>query len=98
MGTALAHAFEAVGVRVAAVASRRDTNAAALVVGGAALALTGAIAAAALVIGGAMLVTAPLGGWHHILGEMMVVAGSFGTILISGGMLRRDRGRGRGRR
>lgn len=55
--------------------------------------LTGAIAAAALVIGGAMLVIAPLGGWHHIIGETMVVSGIFGTILICIGALRRDRGR-----
>jgi ubiquinone biosynthesis protein len=60
--------------------------------------LTGAIAAAALVIGGSMLVSAPLGGWHHVLGEIMVAAGSLGTILIGIGMLRRDRGRGGGRR
>lgn len=60
--------------------------------------LTGAIASAALVIGGAMLVLAPLSGWHHVFGEIMVVAGIFGTILVSIGTLRRDRGRGRGRR
>jgi len=55
--------------------------------------LTGAIAAAALVIGGAMLVLAPLGGWHHILGETMVIAGIFGTLIICISALRRDRGR-----
>jgi len=55
--------------------------------------LTGAIAAAALVIGGSMLVRAPLGGWHHVLGEFMVVGGIFGTLLISVSALRRDRGR-----
>jgi ubiquinone biosynthesis protein len=60
--------------------------------------LTSAIAAAALVIGGAMLVNAPLPGWHHYLGETMVVAGIFGTLIVSIGVLRRDRGRGRGRR
>jgi ubiquinone biosynthesis protein len=60
--------------------------------------LTGTIAAAALVLGGAMLVNAPLPGWHHLLGEMMVIAGIFGTCIVSIGMLRRDRGRGRGRR
>jgi ubiquinone biosynthesis protein len=60
--------------------------------------LTGAIAAAALVIGGAMLVNAPLPGWHHILGETMVYAGILGTIFVWFGVLRRDRGRGHGRR
>jgi ubiquinone biosynthesis protein len=60
--------------------------------------LAGAITSAALVIGGAMLVLAPLSGWHHVFGEIMVVAGIFGTILVSIGILRRDRGRGRGRR
>ena len=55
--------------------------------------LTGAIAAAALVIGGAMLVLAPLGGWHHLLGEAMVVIGIIAIVVISFGALRRDRGR-----
>jgi ubiquinone biosynthesis protein len=55
--------------------------------------LTGAIAAGALVIGGSMLVLAPLEGWHHILGETMVVSGIIGTLLICIGALRRDRGR-----
>jgi ubiquinone biosynthesis protein len=61
--------------------------------------LTGAIASAALVIGGAMLVLAPRDvGWHHNLGEIMVIAGIIGTLIISIGALRRDRGRGPGRR
>lgn len=55
--------------------------------------LIGAIVNAALVIGGSMLVLAPLGGWHHVLGEIMVVAGIFGTLLVCIGALRRDRGR-----
>jgi len=56
--------------------------------------LTGAVASAALMIGGAMLALAPpLGAWHHNLGETMVVAGIFGTLLICVGALRRDRGR-----
>ena len=55
--------------------------------------LTGAIASAALVIGGAMLVIAPLAGWHHILGETMIIVGIFGTLLVCIGALRRDRGR-----
>jgi ubiquinone biosynthesis protein len=60
--------------------------------------LAGAIASAALVIGGGMLVLAPLRGWHHVFGEIMVVAGIFGTLLVCIGIFRRDRGRGRGRR
>jgi ubiquinone biosynthesis protein len=55
--------------------------------------LTGAIASAALVIGGSMLVLAPQGGWHHNLGEAMVISGIFGTLIICIGALRRDRGR-----
>ncbi len=60
--------------------------------------LTVAIASASLVIGGAMLVNVPLFGWHHILGESMVYAGILGTIIVSAGALRSDKGRGRGRR
>jgi ubiquinone biosynthesis protein len=52
--------------------------------------LTGAIAVAALVMGGSMLVLAPLGGWHHYLGEMMVIAGVIGTIFIFVGAWCRD--------
>jgi ubiquinone biosynthesis protein len=60
--------------------------------------LTGAIASAALVIGGAMLVNASLPGWHHYLGETIVYVGIFGTLIVAIGILRQDRGRGRGRR
>ena len=60
--------------------------------------LTVGMASAALVIGGAMLVNAPVQGWHHILGEMMVYAGIIGTIIVWIGTVRRDQGRGRGRR
>ncbi|MDA8430962.1 MAG: AarF/UbiB family protein [Geobacteraceae bacterium] len=60
--------------------------------------LTTTISAAALIIGGAMLVNAPLPGWHHLLGETMVYTGIFVTGLVSIGILRRDRGRGSGRR
>jgi ubiquinone biosynthesis protein len=60
--------------------------------------LTVGMASAALVIGGAMLVNAPVLGWHHILGEMMVYAGIIGTIIVWIGTVRRDQGRGRGRR
>ncbi len=55
--------------------------------------LTGAIATAALVIGGAMLVIAQQGGWHHSIGEIMVLCGIIGTIIICISALRRDRGR-----
>lgn len=55
--------------------------------------LTGSITAAALVIGGAMLVIAPQAGWHHMLGEAMIIAGILGTLLIYIGALRHDRGR-----
>jgi ubiquinone biosynthesis protein len=61
--------------------------------------LTDAIAAGALLIGGSMLVHAPLdAGWHHFFGEVMVVAGVFGTLLVGIAALRPDRTRGRGRR
>ena len=60
--------------------------------------LTIAMAAAALVIGGSMLIITPEGGWHHTFGEGMVIAGVFGTIIVWIGTVRRDRGRGSGRR
>ncbi len=61
--------------------------------------LTGAIVSAALMIGGAMLVIAPpVGAWHQIVGETMVVIGVFGTLLVCIHTLRRDKGRGGGRR
>jgi len=60
--------------------------------------LTTSIAAAALVIGGSMLVNVSLPGWHHILGESMVYVGIVGTIIVWIGAVRRDHGRGRGRR
>jgi ubiquinone biosynthesis protein len=60
--------------------------------------LTGAIVAAALVIGGSMLTIAPQGGYHHIVGEIIVVAGVFGTFIICIGTVKRDQGRGSGRR
>lgn len=60
--------------------------------------LTGAIASAGLVIGGAMLSLAPpLAGWHHSLGEIMVIAGIIGTLFISIGALGRYRRTSRGR-
>jgi len=60
--------------------------------------LTTAIAAASLVIGGAMLVEGRMGGWHHELGEVMVVSGITAMVIVFVGLLRGDQGRGRGRR
>ncbi|WP_020676184.1 ABC1 kinase family protein [Geopsychrobacter electrodiphilus] len=60
--------------------------------------LTTAIAAAALVIGGALLVEGRLGGWYHVLGEVMVVSGITAMVIVFVGILRGDQGRGRGRR
>lgn len=60
--------------------------------------LTTAIAAAGLVIGGAMLVEGPRVGWYHDLGEIMVFSGMFAVVIVVFGILRGDRGRGRGRR
>jgi ubiquinone biosynthesis protein len=61
--------------------------------------LTNAIAAAGLVIGGAMMMLVPpLDAWHHLLGEAMVIAGIVGMLGVVVGVLRRDQGRGRGRR
>ena len=54
--------------------------------------LTGAIAFAALVIGGSMLLITPMGGWHHILGEIMIISGIVGMLIIRIGALRRDPG------
>jgi ubiquinone biosynthesis protein len=55
--------------------------------------LTGAIASAALVVGGSMLLLTPMGGWHHRLGETMIISGIVGMFIMSIGAWRRDRGR-----
>lgn len=60
--------------------------------------VTVAMASAALVIGGAMLATSSLGGYHHVTGEIMIVAGIVGTIIVWVGTLRHNHGRGGGRR
>jgi ubiquinone biosynthesis protein len=61
--------------------------------------LTGAIATAGLVIGGSMLtISSSESDYHHYVGEWMVFAGIVGTILVCIGILKRDQGRGRGRR
>jgi len=52
--------------------------------------LTGAIAFAALVIGGSMLLMTPMGGWHDTFGEMMIISGFAGIIIIYIRALRRD--------
>lgn len=52
--------------------------------------LTGAIAFAALVIAGSMLLLTPMGGWHHVLGETMVISGIAGIVISRIRALRRD--------
>jgi ubiquinone biosynthesis protein len=61
--------------------------------------LTDAIAAAALLIGGSMLVNSQHdSGWLHYLGEAMIGVGVVATLFVGIAALRRDQGRGRGRR
>ena len=55
--------------------------------------LTSAIAFAALVIGGSMLLMTPMGGWHDILGETMLIGGIGGMLMTAILALRRDHGR-----
>jgi ubiquinone biosynthesis protein len=55
--------------------------------------LASAIAFAALVIGGSMLLLTPMAGWHHILGEAMIISGIIGMLIAAVGALRRDHGR-----
>jgi ubiquinone biosynthesis protein len=43
--------------------------------------LTSAIAFAALVIGGSMLLITPMAGWHHTLGEIMIIGGIVGMLI-----------------
>ena len=52
--------------------------------------LASAISFAALVIGGSMLLLAPMGGWHHVLGEAMIVGGVVGMLVAGVGALRRS--------
>ena len=54
--------------------------------------LASSIAFAALVIGGLMLLLTPTGGWHHILGEGMIISGIVGMVIAGIGALRRDHG------
>lgn len=53
--------------------------------------LAGAIASGALVIGGSMLLFAKLGGWHHVLGLVMVISGFSGMLITRIGAWRRER-------
>ncbi len=54
--------------------------------------LAAAVMFAALVVSGAMLMLTPLGGRHHIFGEVMIVSGVIGMIIAAIGALRRDHG------
>ncbi|MDP1650003.1 MAG: AarF/UbiB family protein [Rubrivivax sp.] len=51
--------------------------------------LASAISFAALVIGGSMLLLTPMGGWHHVLGEAMIVGGVVGMLVAGVRALRR---------
>ena len=54
--------------------------------------LARAIAFAALVISGSLLLLTPMGGWHHFLGEAMIVSGIVGMLITGIGAMRRDHG------
>jgi ubiquinone biosynthesis protein len=54
--------------------------------------LAAAIALAALVVGGSLLLFARMGGWHHRLGEVMVISGMGGMLVIQVGAWLRNRG------
>ena len=54
--------------------------------------LARAIAFAALVISGSLLLLTPMGGWHHRLGEAMIVSGIVGMLFAAIGALRREHG------
>ena len=54
--------------------------------------LASAVTCAALVIGGTMLMLTPLGGWHHILGEIMIIVGIVCMVIAAIGAWRRDHG------
>ena len=54
--------------------------------------LARAIAYAALVISGSLLLLTPVGGWHHLLGEAMVICGIVGMLVTGIGAMRRDHG------
>ena len=50
------------------------------------------IAFAALVISGSLLLLTPMGGWHHLLGEAMIISGIVGMLVTGIGAMRRDHG------
>ena len=54
--------------------------------------LTSAISCAALVISGSMLLLTPMGGWHHNLGEVMIISGIVGMVVIAIGVMRHGPG------
>jgi ubiquinone biosynthesis protein len=58
--------------------------------------LTGAIGLAALVIGGSMLLLSPMDGWHHVLGESMIIGGIAGMLMLVAGIGTSRRGHGHG--
>jgi ubiquinone biosynthesis protein len=55
--------------------------------------LTAAVAFAALVIAGSMLLLTPMGGWHHLFGEAMILSGITGMVVGGIGAMRGDHGR-----
>lgn len=55
--------------------------------------LARAIAFAALLISGSMLLLTPMGVWHHILGEVMIVSGIGGIVIAGMSAMRRNHGR-----
>ena len=55
--------------------------------------LAHAVTFASLVIGGAMLMLLPVGGRHHILGELLIGSGIAGMIIAAIGAIRRDHAR-----
>jgi ubiquinone biosynthesis protein len=55
--------------------------------------LTGGVAFAALVISGSMLLLTPMGGWHHVFGEAMILTGIAGMVVGGIGAMRRDHGK-----
>ena len=56
--------------------------------------LASALAFAALVISGSLLLLTPMDGWHHVLGEAMIISGIAGMLMVAIGAWRRDHGHG----
>ena len=55
--------------------------------------LARAVGYAALLISGSLLLLTPMGGWHHSLGEALVIAGIAGMLIAGIGAMRRDHGK-----